>query len=140
MPSKRPKLKYALKTRLLSKTVAARFVGWGLTGSPIIFTGFIPYFDLTNCQVENPLKRILPSSSDNGNYCCQLYDVSYPSISPPYFCKTAISCSISSGLGCISEGGGRVGVEAGSLVSRMKFSKPAGERRNRSRAGPLSTR
>ena len=50
-----------------------------------------------------------------------------------------MSCSISASSGGASGGGGKVSDFAGSEVSLIKPSNPAGERRNNSLAGPEST-
>ena len=62
-----------------------------------------------------------------------------PSISPPYLVAMAMSRPISASSGSSSGGGGMLSDFAGSPISLMRPSIPAGERMNNSLAGPEST-
>ena len=62
-----------------------------------------------------------------------------PSSSPPYLAAMAAIRSISASLGGSSGWGGMVISLAGSPISLMRSSKPAGERMNNNLAGPEST-
>jgi hypothetical protein len=62
-----------------------------------------------------------------------------PSISAPYLAAMAMSRPISASSGFSSGGGGMLNDLAGSPISLMRPSMPAGERMNNSLAGPEST-
>src|SRR5215203_7307098 len=62
-----------------------------------------------------------------------------PSISAPYLAAMAMSRPISASSGGSSGGGGMLSSLAGSPISLMRPSMPAGERMNNSLAGPEST-
>jgi hypothetical protein len=62
-----------------------------------------------------------------------------PRISAPYRAPIAASRSISASSGGASGWGGTVSDLAGSPISLMPFSKPAGVKMNNSLAGPEST-
>jgi hypothetical protein len=71
--------------------------------------------------------------------CARALCAAYPRISAPARLAASTSATIASSDGGSSTAGGSVSAPAGSLVSQINRSKPPGESRKRSRAGPRST-